>query len=483
MVMSFPSLTLPLQYNELAILYGSSQIATPPLSLSSATCQPKTDTEPPTCASEILERSADRQSRDAANIVRAATTASRSLRHGLPTLRDSASHGVKIWSGPAADKPDASRPAMPSISECPLEQDFTVEGKPSKLGCPFASMANKKLSSHAASVLSRYNRPGSGEHTSTRLSTVSRVNGRDSLSQRQSRTGTIEDPIKADICGLSVHNDDEGPISDGEAEKKTTENAENAEAGVCPIRFLDQHSPEEVATYFENHKHELPRSHEVCVMRYQSNEEQIKQLDEKYGNLVSMIQGLGQKHKDMLPKEPEDGQDDEYEPDSASNEKVRKWASSVSAQAPDVEDVVDENALDERQSHFARPLRDIRVGESPSRPWGISVPTKYLETLQSETSSKPAQVNHASMAQVTQQAEKPAKCPFGHGAAGTEPRPSPHTKPHATQENAPDANITPETKLGDGAVAIDKKAPMVFTGPVFIGYSVDDAAKILSQSR
>ena len=61
---------------------------------------------------------------------------------------------------------------------------------------------------------------------------------------------------------------------------------ENTDVGVCPIRFLDQHSPEEVATYFEKHKHELPRSHEVCVRRYQKNEEQIRKLDAKYGSPV-----------------------------------------------------------------------------------------------------------------------------------------------------------------------------------------------------
>jgi len=60
---------------------------------------------------------------------------------------------------------------------------------------------------------------------------------------------------------------------------------------------MDQHSPEEIAKYFENHKHEIPRSHAICVNRFQRNGESMRQIDEKYGNLVNMIQGLGQKHK------------------------------------------------------------------------------------------------------------------------------------------------------------------------------------------
>ena len=58
------------------------------------------------------------------------------------------------------------------------------------------------------------------------------------------------------------------------------------------------------------------------MRRYQSNEEQIRQLDAKYGNLVSMIQGLGAKHKEMLPEEPgEEAGSEVAEVDKRSNEK------------------------------------------------------------------------------------------------------------------------------------------------------------------
>lgn len=382
---------------------------------------------------------------------------------------------------------------MPSISESPLEQDFTVEGRPSKLGCPFASMANKKLSSHAASVLSRYNQSNSiGAHgsigaASTPLSTASHINGRDSFSQRRSRRTSFADPIKAEICGLSDHDshhsvppqDEQGPS----LEKEPTEKGENADAGVCPIRFLNQHSPEEVATYFEKHKHELPRSHEVCVMRYQSNEDQIKELDAKYGNLVSMIQGLGEKHKDMLPEDPDDLLDEDAEA-ALDDAHVRKWASSVSAQAP--EPGAEEEAED-RQPHFERPLRDIRVGESPSRPWGIQVPARYLEQAGSENSSRPARISQTAPPDVptskqpdtpAQETKRPAgKCPFGHGAATAPP------KPTFIEPIVPE----PQTATNPEAAATDQKPntipQMVFTGPVFIGYSAEDAARILSGLR
>ncbi|KAK3060873.1 hypothetical protein LTR53_019968, partial [Teratosphaeriaceae sp. CCFEE 6253] len=98
---------------------------------------------------------------------------------------------------------------------------------------------------------------------STPLSSVSRVNGRESLSRRGSRRTSFADPIKAEICGLSDHNEQgSAAVSERIESRRHVEVVEEAELGVCPIRFMDQHSPEEVATYFEKHKHELPRSHE-----------------------------------------------------------------------------------------------------------------------------------------------------------------------------------------------------------------------------
>jgi len=373
-------------------------------------------------------------------------------------------------------------------------------------------MNKRRLSSHAASVLSRYN-TGSTGAASTPHSGSSQVFVKDNVSRRSSRRQSFVDPIKAEICGLSDHHTLSEAIEEPVKKAPTVEDA--GDASVCPIRFLDQHSPEEVATYFERHKHELPSSHEVCVMRYQSNEDQIKQLDAKYGNLVSMIAGLGHKHKDMLPAEPEDQeQGEEIVEDAISDEQVRKWARSVSAQAaadgPIDEDAIDEDAGEDdnpdapeiRVSHFDRPMRDIRVGESPSRPWGISIPAEYVEQAKSEHESKPARISApAKLEQPSQQkptelaAERsPPRCPFGHGAG---PKPPGHdVTPAAASPLPPKADKT--ATLTDQAVANEQPtfiahadasnaqsentARMVFNGPVFIGYSAEDAAKILKLS-
>ncbi|CZT24287.1 uncharacterized protein RCC_10008 [Ramularia collo-cygni] len=481
------------QYNELSKLYGTEQTSTPPLSLSSALGHQKDESIVPSTTSVILEQ---RESTEAASKISAAKAAAIALKQTL----DVSQHGVRIWSGPAADRPgkEGSSSMMPSISESPLEQDFTVEGRPSQLGCPFASMSRKKLGSHAASVLSRYNHAGS-IGASTPPSVPSRVNGMDSLSRRRSRRESMIDPIKAEICGLSDH--DEVPPRSVKAISKAASvkipPVENADAGVCPIRFLDQHSPEEVATYFEKHKHELPRSHEDCVMRYQGGD-QVKELDAKYDSIVAMIQGLGQKHKDYLPEEPEE--DEEDDASHLSVEKVRKWASSVSAQAPAGDEADDENG-EERRSHFERDLRDIRVGESPSRPWGIQVPLQYLE-VQSNASSKPVQVSSPGPIETLpkdsdipeQMKERPAgKCPFGHGGPGaTKPLAGTTTDashidaalPSPPERAAADSKSNQEAHPEGKATIFRKEhgSQMVFNGPVFIGYSVEDAVRILKDS-
>ena len=347
---------------------------------------------------------------------------------------------------------------MPSISESPLERDFTVGGKPSGLECPFASMANKKLSSHAASVLSRYS--PSGEPGS-------RVNGRESLSRWSGRRASVFDPIKADSCGLSDHQEREPPRSEPVLEEHP-KNRQTTEPGICPIRLLDQHSPEEVATYFERHKHQLPRSHEMCVKRYQSNEKQIRELDAKYGSLVSMIQGLGAKHKDLLPSHPDDTDDAE------DVDKVRRWARSVSVAA--MRGRCDDGTEDD-ESRFVRPLRDVRLGESPSRPWGIPVPATYHELNSSDPSTRPAQIPTAPH----NAPRAPATCPLGTDKTVREDDSGKCSQRHSDEHERSAVNSAA------GAVHEDGTTPsvtprMVFTGPVFLGYSAEDAARILQLS-
>ena len=268
----------------------------------------------------------------------------------------------------------------------------------------------------------------------------------------------------------------------------------NGSASKCPIRFLDQHSPEEVAKYFENHKHEIPRSHEICVKRYQSNSESIRQLDAKYGNLVNMIQGLGMKHQPLLStkaEEEEEGPANERQ----SIEKVEKWAASYSNNpaAASIDRSNRDGFGEDRTGHFDRPLKEIRVGESPSRPWGISVPFSFNDHMtQTNESDVPelqpgaehelsepelSQPQHQSS--VSDVAPPKGKCPFD---------------PRSLQghHNSDDRAASPKIRSSEGK---DRSAPkptpvnkllnnppqMLFTGPVFIGYSAEQAQDLMRE--
>lgn len=212
----------------------------------------------------------------------------------------------------------------------------------------------------------------------------------------------------------------------------------------CPIRMLDDHSPEEVAKYFEIHKHEIPRSHEICVKRYQSNAQSIRLLDAKYGNLVNMIQGLGEKHQPLLPEKEDEALCSEM--DSKSARKVEKWANNVK-EAPDGETVGSLAAdTDERQGRFDRPLKEVRVGESPTRPWGIPVP-----------------------------GVPPPKDPDENGATSTPKAATSKAKPvESKQQTLQMTSQGPE-------IPTDDKPRMVFTGPVFIGYGAEQAAALIEK--
>ena len=299
--------------------------------------------------------------------------------------------------------------ARPTSLSTVLEQDFTVQGKKSSLLCPFAKPAMNRKDSQGVSTL-EFGRP---------------------LTPSDAKDPTPHgsaDPICAAMYAETMNSPP--PSASGSAAK-------------CPIRYLDQHSPEEVARYFETHKHEIPRSHEVCVKRYQRNEDDIRKLDAKYGNLVSMIQGLGQKHQPMLPaNQQEEDVDEELE--RTSNDRVEKWAKAVSADGVGQEDTAPEDDED-RESRFERPLKEIRVGESPSRPWGISVPIIDPPFEERTASPPPAPVSSEHLpkpvgkcplghgqkadgkdvAPPAREAIRPAgKCPFGHGQANGEDAPA-----------------------------------------------------------
>ena len=262
-----------------------------------------------------------------------------------------------------------------------LEQDFTVPGKKGSLLCPFSRPTKPPSTMESGRPLTPSDAKDPTPHQSA-------------------------DPICAAMYAEMMSSPP--PSATGSAAK-------------CPIRYLDQHSPEEVARYFETHKHEIPRSHEVCVKRYQRNEDDIRKLDAKYGNLVSMIQGLGQKHQPMLPSDQQE-RDEDIELERISNERVENWANAVSADGVGTEDdpveqEEEEEEEDNRESRFDRPLKEIRVGESPSRPWGIQVPIFDPPSEQRPVSPPPAPVSAEHM-------PKPAgKCPFGHGQGTLEDPP------------------------------------------------------------
>ena len=212
----------------------------------------------------------------------------------------------------------------------------------------------------------------------------------------------------------------------------------------CPIRMLDERPAEEIAEYFEEHKHEIPRSHEVCVKRYQSNAQSIRQLDAKYGNLVNMIQGLGMKHQSFLPtKEAEE----QAPTKPLSNHSVEHWADEITSRVGgQIPSGINGAEGEEREAHFDRPLREIRVGESPSRPWGISVPD--LEPTVENVSRAPSMISNES----------------GR---------------HFASARASDTPIMPLP--GHAKIPKPGKPQMLFTGPVFIGYSPEQAATLVRQ--
>ncbi|KAK3329635.1 hypothetical protein B0H66DRAFT_33276 [Apodospora peruviana] len=266
-----------------------------------------------------------------------------------------------------------------------LEQDFTVPGKKGLLACPFSA-------------------PKMGEIGEQREEDAQRAGD-----ATHDLTGTTVDPTphhsSDPICAAMLENTSAAPAT---------------AASKCPIRYLDKHSPEEIAHYVEQHKHEIPRSHEVCVGRYQKNEEQIRKLDAKYGNLVSMINDLSHLHRPMLPvtameEDPEDV-------DRASNKRVESWAQAVTASDPqgEEEDEAPPVDVEDRESHFDRPLREVRLGESPSRPWGISVPfaagPAHDELLHERpVSPSPAPVRmHSPLRPPQDPGKTPRKCPFDH---------------------------------------------------------------------
>lgn len=346
------------------------------------------------------------------------------------------------------------------------EQDFTTHGTQGDLRCPFASEKLRR-------------RQGTTPASSGQIHQIRP----DALPTPPGLKGfPAHDPIAAEFHATAVTSPP--PSVAGSASK-------------CPIRFLDQHSPEEVAKYFENHKHEIPRSHEICVKRYQRNEEGIRQLDAKYGNLVSMIQGLGVKHQPMLVTR-EDEDETSLIVEQGSMEKVARWATTCSENVDDVEELAQNDNSETRTSKFGRTLKEIRVGESPSRPWGIQVPYRegLAESNHSEQRVEAEAVPSVERIQVFggQPSEsylvsetKPSKCPFGHAQAESESQVGSLKQTLRFQDGVASWASEKQSVLAQESspkVKVDtvnrrEQPRMVFTGPVFIGYTAEQVANLL----
>lgn len=396
--------------------------------------------------------------------------------------------GVKIWSGPLADRRPTPLRLQTNADMSTIERDFTTNGTPSKLGCPFA--ANSPRQSPLA----------------TPRSSISRMSQRG----RRSKRPSFNDPIRAEICGI-------------DAPASASASVEGS-AGVCPIRFLDQHDPQDVAKYFEKHKHELPRSHEVCINRFQSNTDSIQELDRKYGDLVSMIQGLGLKHQAWLPEEPEEVDEVPvpHEYGAKTDVKVEKWATAVTESlqnsTPDEDkdelEVPEMTPNETRSPRFDRPLKEIRVGESPSRPWGIHVPAKYTDAESTSSVGSAATASPQLPLDTTRPIgeippQKAGGCPFGHmvkgdgskvqerGIAAQTVQPAMTDVPvsnlaHPVNSKSAEPPVDEsEAKSKPKLVPDGSPSPtlpavipqMVFNGPVFLGYPPEQLAIILQNSN
>jgi len=213
-----------------------------------------------------------------------------------------------------------------------------------------------------------------------------------------------------------------------------------------------------------------------------------------------MIQGLGQKHQPMLPSKEEE---EALEIERVSNERVESWANAVSADGvmPDEDGTQAEE--DDRESRFDRPLKEIRVGESPSRPWGISVPIFDPPLEERSVSPPPAPVSAEHLPKISgkcpfghgqapKMEEKPVlppasakvatagKCPFEHGNAAREAEP---VQERATKEQHPPLQPQPAFIQSPEAIKAGggNRPQMVFTGPVFIGYPIEQAMALMQQ--
>ena len=204
----------------------------------------------------------------------------------------------------------------------------------------------------------------------------------------------------------------------------------------------------------------------------------------------------------MLDEEPET--EPNHNVNARADTKVQNWATAVSASlhdgTPTPEEQPEDHAMDEtRTAHFDRPLKEVRVGESPSRPWGISIPAKYTNA---ESSSSVGSVPTASPQfpldtgrPVEDTPQSTGKCPFDHRAMMNQAHeqhqsaqavPPPSSPPGVANTQAPPAEPLPQRQppVQNGETGGQRLIPqMIFNGPVFLGYPPDQLALLLQNSN
>jgi proteasome activator subunit 4 len=217
---------------------------------------------------------------------------------------------------------------------------------------------------------------------------------------------------------------------------------------------------------------------------------------------------LGQKHQVWLPEDPEDAIEEEPEVEphmstaAKADTKVQNWASAVSASLHDGTPPPEESevhAHDEtRDTDFDRPLKEVRVGESPSRPWGISIPAKYTNAESSSSvGSQPTaspQLPLDTGRSIGETPQKTGKCPFDHRAMGQTPgqqppqsAPQPQSQPGLTTPRMAPVEPLPQPQIREPQ-SLEAENPkmipqMVFNGPVFLGYPPDQLLVLLQNSN
>jgi hypothetical protein len=161
---------------------------------------------------------------------------------------------------------------------------------------------------------------------------------------------------------------------------------------------------------------------------------------------------------------------------------VEKWAEEVKPQPPADRDEVIEND-EERKGHFDRPLREVRVGESPSRPWGIHVPIP--PPAMEPTTHAPATVERSTDKPLDNVATSVPKgrCPFGHGGGVPPDHPAIETETVPKEPvTTPDATSTNEDKPTEIKNPPNTStASVVFNGPVFFGFSPEQTAAFMQE--